>query len=325
MWVRGAGVAVTGLLAALLTACTPESDADPVPPDAGCGPVAYDDIGGKPPSYVDGPVDRFRNDHALCAGRWLPRTGTRFVPQGLVVRGRTAWVSGYDHGKVGHKYCRVLRIDLDTGERLDGRARVGGRIGHRDPVGCRHGGGLSRDEHGLWLTEKRRLWLLDPETLATKRAWAIVLPVWGSTILHDARGRLGLVGWDPDRRATLDWFDPDDLLAPGVVEVRRRAAVGRRPVPPSAQGAFWGDPGGGKARVWFVRSTTRCGELASGRRRVGFIPGAEGVALRGGRLWVLSESTAAPYWRKGGRPVVPQLGRFDLRGFDDWRGPDCTV
>lgn len=322
---RGVGMAVAGTLLALLTACTPEGDADPSDADGACGPVAYDDVRGKPPSYVDGPVDGFANDHALCAGRWLPRTGTKFVPQGLAVRGRTAWVSGYDHGKVGYKYCRVLKVDLRTGERLDERGRVGGQIGHRDPVGCRHGGGVSLDEHGLWLTEKRRLWLLDPETLATRRAWAIVLPVWGSTILHDDRGRLGLVGWSQDRRATLDWFDPAALLAPGVVEVRRGDAVGWQPVPPSAQSAFWGDPGPEKPRVWFVRSHTRCAELTAGEQRFGFIPGAEGVAFRGDRLWVLSESTAVPYWRKGGRPVVPQLARFDLSRLADWEPPGCTV
>ncbi len=247
------------------------------------------------------------------------------MPQGLVVRGRSAWVSGYDHGKVGSKYCRVIRLDLRTGRRLDERARVGGQIGHRDPVGCRHGGGLSSDEHGLWLTEKRRLWLLDPETLATKRAWAIVLPVWGSTILHDGRGRLGLVGWDADRRTTLHWYDPAQLLAPGVIEVLGRDAVGRRRVPPNTQGAFWGDAGPGGPRMWFVRSHTRCAELRAGGHRVGFLPGAEGVAYDRGRLWALSESTARPYWRQGDRPVVPQLARFDLSGVADWRAPDCTV
>jgi hypothetical protein len=319
---------VAGALLLALAACTPESDAESPGRQTGCGPVAYDDIAGTPPRHVDGPVDPFANDHALCAGRWLPRTGTAFVPQGLVVRGRTAWVSGYDHGRVGYKYCRVMRLDLRTGRRLGERARVDGRIGTRAPVGCRHGGGLSSDRHGLWLTEKRRLWLLDPHTLETRRAWAIVLPVWGSSILHDGEGRLGLVGYDPDRHTTLHWFDPDDLLAPGVIEVRQRDAVDRLPAPAQAQGAFWGDPRShrpDRARVWFVRSTTRCGELTSGRHRVGFLPGAEGASYAGRRLWVLSESTAAPYYRKGGRPVVPQLARFDLRRLADWRAPDCTV
>ncbi|QYJ03832.1 hypothetical protein KUV85_16135 [Nocardioides panacisoli] len=313
-------------LLAAVTACTAaEPPATEDRPVAGCGPPTRDDVGGTAPAYLRGALDRFPNDESMCAARWLPHTDSEFVPQGLVVRGRTAWVSGYDHGAVGHKYCRVLRIDLRDGERVTQRARVGGQVGHRDPVGCRHGGGLSRDEHGLWLTEKRRLWLLDPDTLATKRAWAIVLPVWGSTVLHDARGRLGLVGWSDHRRARLHWYDPQDLLADGVIEVRRGAAAGRRWVPPRTQGAFWGAPAGGEPRVWFVRSTTRCGELKAGQRRRGFIPGAEGTALGEEHLWVLSESTSAPYWRRGGRPLVPQLARFEVADLADWRPPDCTV
>lgn len=325
---RMGGVIATAVsLVAVLAGCTAAGEADgPEPPGpAGCGPVEVAEIGGKQPWYVDGATGSFANDHALCEGRWLPRTGTQFVPQGLVVRGRTAWVSGYDHGKVGYKYCRVMRLDLRTGKRTGERARVDGRIGPRAPVGCRHGGGLSMDRHGLWLTEKRRLWLLDPETLETKRAWAIVLPEWGSYVLHRPDGMFGLAGWSPHRPATLHWYDPARLLAPGAIEVRIGDAVDEQPTPPDGQGAFWGDLGPGRPRVWFVRSNTRCAELVSGRHRAGFIPGAEGVAIGDGSLWVVSESTAAPYFRKGGRPVVPQLARFETDGFAAWREPDCRV
>lgn len=293
---------------------------------AGCGPVAFDEVAGRPPSYVDGPMNGFPNDHAVCAGAWLPRTGTKFVPQGLVVEGGTAWVSGYDGGgAVGSLYCRVLKVDLATGRKLDERAPVGGQIGFRDPVDCRHGGGLSRDEHGLWLAEKRRLWLLDPQTLETLRAWAIVLPVWGSFVVHDDAGRIGLAGFAEHRPTRMHWFDPDDLLAPGAIEVTTGLAVGEQSVPARGQGAFHADLGRGPAKVWFVRSTTRCGMLDGGpRSHLGFIPGAEGAAVSGRSLWVVSESTSAPYFLDGGRPVVPALARFDLRAIEDWEPAPCT-
>ena len=46
-------------------------------------------------------LDRFPNDHAVCAGVWL-RTGHGFVPQGVTVAGGTAWVSGFD-GNAGSR------------------------------------------------------------------------------------------------------------------------------------------------------------------------------------------------------------------------------
>ncbi len=332
-----AAVASLAALGVLASGCTPDgasgSPSASVGPEEpaleGCGPVAYDDVVGRAPSYLDGPLDAFPNDHAACVGVWLPETRTDFVPQGLAVRGRTAWVSGYDHGRVGYKYCRVMRVDLRTGERLAQQARVDGRIGLRAPVGCRHGGGLAMDEHGLWLAEKRRLWLLDPSTLETVRAWAVVLPVWGSFVVSDDDGRLGLGGFAEERPTTMHWFDPADLLAPGVVAVTPSLAVDEQSVPARGQGAFHADldrPGAEGGRVWFVRSTTRCGMLDGGpRHHLGFLPGAEGAAaVQGDRLWVLSESTAAPYVRQGGRPVVPQIVRFDLSAIRDWLPGSCT-
>ena len=91
-------------------------------------------------------------------------------------------------------------------------------------------------------------------------------------------------------------------------------------------GAVWGDLGPGPAGVWFATSHTRCGVLVGPRgARRGFLPGAEGIDLVGGRsLWALSESATRPYQQQGGRPVVPMLGRFDVRGgINDWARPAC--
>jgi len=49
------------------------------------------------------------------------------------------------------------------------------------------------------------------------------------------------------------------------------------------------------------------------------------TAAAGRSLWVVSESGTRHYQAMGGRPVVPMLVRLELRDFDRWRRPDCSV
>ena len=37
----------------------------------------------------------------------------------------------------------------------------------------------------------------------------------------------------------------------------------------------------------------------------------------------MSETTAAPYFRQGGRPVVPTLAQYDVRDLAHWERSDC--
>jgi hypothetical protein len=311
--------------------CTGDLPSDPRPgaERPGCGPVAYDEVRGRAPAYLDGAgLDRFPNDHAVCAGVWL-RTGQGFVPQGVAVAGRTAWVSGFDgDAPLHHRYCIVERVDLRTGERLGRLDPVAGRVGDRDPLQCRHGGGLVRDDHGLWLVETSRLWLIEPETLQVRRVWALAEPLRGSFALLGGDGRLGIGRWYPHRTAQVDWFDTDDLVASGAVDITLALAGGSTPAPRSTQGAVWGSFGGHGPGAWFVQSVTRCGVLVGpeGTRRRAFVPGAEGMDLVGDdSLWVISESGTKHYQDLGGRPVVPMLVRLDLSDFSSWRRPDCAV
>ena len=278
------------------------------------------------PSYLAKLLDAFPNDQAMCAGWWLPRAQANFTGQGLAVDGRTAFVSGYDAGGgIGTRFCRVQKVDLGSGRLLAELGPVEGAVGSRPPVVCRHGGGLLLDQHGLWLVETDRLWLLDPDSLAIERAWALLEPVRGSFAVRDGDGRLGLGGFRRSGPSRLFWFDPATILAPGVLDLGEPGAVGTQRVPAWAQGAVWGDLGPGPAGVWFTTSHTYCGVLV-GPAGVRLLPGAEGVARTGRRtLWALSESATRPYQLEGGRPVVPMLARFDLgRGIGDWVRPDCT-
>lgn len=326
-------MAVAGALAAALlgTGCTAERLPFPDRTDqkAGCGPLRYDEVRGRPPRYLDQrSLDRYRNDHAVCAGVWL-RTGRGFVPQGVAVDGGDAWVSGFDSGAPLHyRYCLIDRVDLRTGKVLDRLDPVAGRVGDRDPVYCRHGGGLVSDEHGLWLVETSRLWLIDPDTLEVERVWALADPLRGSFALLDGQGRLGIGRWYPHRSAQVDWFDTDALVGSAALDLTIEMAAGATPAPRGTQGAVWAALGGGEPAAWFARSVTRCGVLAGpeGTRRRAFVPGAEGMDLVGDdSLWVVSESGTKHYQDQGGRPVVPMLVRLDLSDFASWRRPDCQV
>jgi hypothetical protein len=293
----------------------------------GCGPVRAADVVGRRPAYASGPLASFPDDHAACAGLWLPGAGAAsgYVPQGLAVAGHIAWVSGF-HGArpLGHRFCRLIRVDLRTGELLDELDPVTGPAdgGTRS---CRHGGGLVLDEHGLWLAEQVRLWLLDPEDLTVRRSWALDDPLQGSFAVHDDRGRLGLGAFRRHGRARLSWLDPDAALASSATRLGAADVVGTLGVPPMAQGAVWGRFGRGRPGVWFATSNTRCGVLVGpGGARRGFLPGAEGLASAGpGRLWAVSESGSRYYQDQGERPVVPMLVRFDTSRFEGWQRADC--
>lgn len=333
MSLRGAAAALAATMTIGLAACSGADSREPPPPRVGaeregCGPIGYADVAGRAPSYVDGPLADLPNDHALCRGLWLPRTGTDFVPQGLVVRGRTAWVSGYDEGdgRFGDDTCRVIVLDLRTGAELRQQAPVAADLTPREPGNCRHGGGLALDGNGLWISQRTKVWLLDPENLAVRRVWHLVDQVWGSYLVIDGRGRLGLGGFHGAHRRPLHWFEPAVVLAPGRLDLTPEDAAAVQPGPPATQGALWADLGPGPARVWFTRSNTYCGELWAGaRRRFAFLPGAEGAAYARGRVWVVSETTAAPYFRQGGRPVVPTLAEYDVRDLARWQRSGCDA
>ncbi|MCK5930124.1 MAG: hypothetical protein KAG80_18130 [Nocardioides sp.] len=329
-------LALVLVLVALSACTTPSTDPgrDPAragsPTDlSGCRPVDSDRVRGRAPAYLpgDAPLTALPVSDAVCAAVWAPRGTGAFVPQGVAVRGRTAWLTGYDEGQPGALWCRVLRVDLRTGRLLAERARVEGSVGGAPTVGCRHGGGAALDQHGLWLAESSRLWLLDPGSLEVLRVWRLEDPVQGSFTVLAPDGRIGLGRFRPSRvhpgRAALDWFRLSDVLAPGVTVLDLGDAVSSRKVPSHAQGAVWARMGG-RTGVWFARSHTRCGVLEGpGGVQRSFLPGAEGMAATSDGLWVVSESSARAFWSQGGRPLVPTLSRVDTSRVQDWPGPAC--
>ena len=316
-----------------VTACTSAaSDAPPDASDRACGSVHFDDVRGPVPSYVDPPLARFDADLAMCEGLWLPFVDDLFVPQGLALDGRTAWVSGYRwHPTYGDRPCRLVQVSLRTGRPLATTGRLVGAVGERRPTFCRHGGALVLDRHGLWLAEADRLWLVDPARVghrdAVLRVWRTERPVRGSAMLAD-RSTLSLTSFSDRGPGRTRVFALDDLLAPGATTLVPGRATSAGQVAPvrtapairRVQGVTAG-PGG----VWSTSSVSTCGMLVlpSGRR-VAFAPGAEDLELDGrGGLWAVLESGARIYQRDG-RPLVPMLARFDVRTLLDGPAESCS-
>jgi len=305
---------------------TPAARATPDRPSttatgARCDGVSFRDVLGRPPAYGARELRRFPARQHACRAMWLPHLERWFVPQSLALDGETAWVSGYTwHQDVADRACRLLRVRLDTGTVLADQGRLVGAPGDRKPTFCRHGGGLVQDEHGLWIAEKERLWLVDPARVGTRRqsalrVWGIRKPIFGSTAV--LRGdRIGLVHFRTTPRSRITWFRIEDLLAPGVLDlegVRRDptqvAPVATARVPGSAQGLAY-RPGHDGLLVSAYRRG--CGVvISSDGTTIDVMPGIEDFEFtRDNRLWVLSESSSRVYQRKVG-PLTPMLTEYD--------------
>ena len=338
---RTVALLLTALLA--LSGCTagdagpPGADPGPVGPRGrpGCRGVSAADVRGPGIGYVHGPLAAVPGSRSMCAAYWLPGADQRMVPQGLALDGGTAWVSGYHFSpEAGARRCVLTHVSLRTGRRIAGVTPIEGAVGLRDPKACRHGGALALTADGLWVAEAMRLWLLDPHLVGTgrdpvKRVWGIVEPLRGS-IMVDSGGRLGLGRFDasgsPDDIA---WFDVQDLLAPGVLDLTGGTAgpgqvgpVRRVPGVTWMQGGTVG-PGG----LYLTRSSTHCGQLLlPGGRRVAVAPGTEDIEFDDhGDLWALSEAGAKTFQLDGGRPLVPMLARYDANALLRGPRPTCDL
>ncbi len=322
-------------LVLLLSACSLGGGS--APSHGGCGTLTLDDFAGTRPEYLDDQaLAVFPGARALCRAMWLPHADDDFVPQGLALDGDTAWVSGYrDDDRLGHRPCQVVHVRL-TGEELAFVDTIVGAVGEREPVMCRHGGGLQLTAAGLWLAETDRLWLLDPDRVGkgdpVVRGWRLERPVRGSFLVPGGEGRLGVGEFSGRGRGRVFFYDLADLLAPGrqvLVASRRSASPGfdrgqrvtpRRVgvAPRRAQGATTLDGG----PPTYTASTAGCGKLRPPGSRLAFVPGAEDIERRGRLLWTVSEAGSRPY-QSLGRPLVPMLGAYRLGRVLHGHAPLC--
>lgn len=321
--------AVTALvLAVLLSGCDVLARDARLGADGRCSGVPLARVRGDAPPYVDGHLDRFPADRAVCRALWLPGATDWFVPQGIALQGRTAWVSGYRwRPGYGRRYCRVMQVDLRDGRLLADQPQVHWRRPDGSVARCRHGGGVALTEHGLWVATSQRLWLLDPSRVggsaAVVRVWQVPRGISGGLLVTGRDGELGLGDFRKHGSGPLHWYAPGSLLPPGVRAVGPRAVSGRtdpgvasatrvQRVPRYAQGGAVDPTGQGRA-PYLVSSLSTCGVLHTpDGREVAFAPGAEGITFDAdGGLWAVLESGTLPYQRRG-RPLVPMLVRLDV-------------
>jgi hypothetical protein len=264
-----------------------------------CDGLSYDDIEGSAPTYggVPAELSTFPNSDAACNAIWAPDLDVGFVPQGLALRGDdTAYVSGYiDTGSTDTNFCRLVHVDLTTGETLAGRS-----FG-RDQ--CRHGGGIEIDGGGrIWIADTPGLVLLDSFNAAPLKV--DLVGQQGSYLTNGAIGRLYVGDHDDDVMQEYAYSLLETAARSGRARDRKinvSQSLSRRPVPDKAQGA---DLQGGA--LWVSSSTPGCGNL-SVAGSVGFGPGVEEVELDGDSLWAVFEAGASKYPAR----FLPLVARFD--------------
>jgi len=298
---------------------------------ARCNGISHREVRGAEPVYTRKKLARFRNSNMLCRGIWLPRPRRYFVPQGLAfAAGNTAWISGFRHRDgYGQRPCRLLRVDLTTGRRVELRRAIYGRVGKRPRTYCRHGGGILARGGSLWVAEKNKLWLVDPKkpgsVLNARRVWRLRSPIRGSAVVANGN-RIGLVPFQTRGPAYIHWFGIKRLMRPGVLDlaVRRKGrkqlgAAARTRIPTYVQGATMS-----AGRLFVARSNLACGEVVTPTgRRIALVPGAEGIQFRAGdRLWAVSESGAPPYARSR-KPLTPAVASFGWKRLVGGKASKC--
>ena len=262
-------------------------------------------IAGIAPSYGPKTVSAVPNAAAIVRRIWLPGLDAGYDPQGLAVDGGGIYVSAYRSDSLGVRRgpCRVMRIDLETGD----------STGYIDvPSPCGHAGGLAVGGDGM-------LYVADTHTLfATPLAQAFdpgarfpQFPlgpglIGGLAVSTPDGIWLGTYENRPGRlfrftAATLARLSDGETLGASQ-------AVTVLTIPDHAQGAAIG--GGG---LWIARSDWSWGtldrldpETGAPQRRYEIAPGTEGIAFgSAGRLWAVSEA--------GSRHIYdyPFLGLFE--------------
>jgi sugar lactone lactonase YvrE len=236
---------------------------------------------------------------------WLPGLDAGYDPQGLAVDGGGIYVSAYRSDSLGVRRgpCRVMRIDLETGD----------STGYIDvPSPCGHAGGRAVGGDGM-------LYVADTHTLfATPLAQAF-----------DPGARFRQFPLGPGLIGGLAVSTPDGIwlgtyenrpgrlfrfTAATLARLSDRETLGASQavtvltIPDHAQGAAIG--GGG---LWIARSDWSWGtldrldpETGAPQRRYEIAPGTEGIAFgSAGRLWAVSEA--------GSRHIYdyPFLGLFE--------------
>ena len=335
---RGLRMLLTALLVAVgggvvATDAAPVSSSTARKPKFRCHGLDRDDVRGVDPTYTNKSLADFRNHKRQCSGLWLPPPRRYLVPQGIAVWRNTAWVSGFRYSKgYGERPCQLRRVDLITGKQLEFHSAIYGRVGERPRTYCRHGGGILHRGPTCGSSRSASSGWSSPPARARCSTHA---GCGGSRLRHEGRrswprtsGSAWCRSWSSGP-AYIHWYPFKRLLRSGVLDLgvarkgrKQIGAVARTRVPTYVQGATLSPAGG----LYLARSSLACGELVMpDGRRLGFVPGAEGIQFGAQlkRLYAVSESGARPYV-KSRKPLTAGVNSFEWPGLARGRRSDCA-
>jgi hypothetical protein len=281
------------------------------PPRASCGStpevcdgLEFDEVQGAPPLARD--LSIFPNSDTACEGVWVPDVNPSlgaFVPQGLVIEGRTALVSGYYKDR-RPDLVRILQVSLDTGALMASR--------DFDNEGISHGGGLALDgQGGLWLADTQALYRFDRGSLFASnnvpKKLKLDNPMNGSFLANGEAGFLWIGTYQKSGPSAMYKFPVQYLIS--RLSLRQPTlspnfATSRLTIANKAQGAAFRD-----SVLWVSSSTSTSGRLVRGVTSFGFGPGVEEIEFDGaGDLWAVFEAGTNPDYNS---EFYPLIARFD--------------
>lgn len=298
-----------------------------------CDGVTSAEMKGPRPGYIgSGEMSTFPNSKFVCDGYWLPRSTGGFIPQGLALQGKTAWVAGYIPDPKDDKKgtCVVQKVSLDSGVQMAGQ--VGLKDKDNKKSTCNHAGGIALTPKGLFVSDTKTLWLLNPAKIgsgdAVKRTWALK-GVNGSFLAMPVNGNVGIGSWKKGKAGKVSVFSLNGLMAKKIttlVDKKKKPKeegdppLGKqltpvradyKPVAVNANGGLFSG-----SKLITTGSLSTCGMLRTANGGIGFGPGAEEIEFDSdGYLWGIFEATAKKYYtknkKKGKEKVVPMLAKFD--------------
>ncbi|MCW2757769.1 MAG: hypothetical protein JWO46_1515 [Nocardioidaceae bacterium] len=297
-------------------------------PAKNCKGIKFKKVKGERPAYAS-KLRTYPARNATCRAYWASGANSDFVPQAVAIEGTTAWISGYTW-PTSSNLCRIERMDLVTGQVIAQQSSIYALKSDGTPdYYCRHGGGLTVDQYGMWISASGELWLLsrfaigyDPDHVVL-RHWSVDQKSGVHASINTTSGGYAMLGYySGDAAASnVSWVSQDALMKTGVNRITMNptgpgdiAPVLQQPIRAASQGLNW----------YQGLVTTQCGgaTFANGKH-VSLIPGIEDIEFvpETKKTYLISESGSRPLHTSGS--IVPFLSEVSTKKIKQLRATHC--